>query len=102
MTDRLSQLHVASVRWCTLEAVGAGGSLGATERMCEDVVRAGYPEASPARVRGELDYLESAGLVDLERSEIRPWEARLTAAGRDVVDCAVPAPKGVARPPLAS
>lgn len=98
MTDRLSPVQVANVRWVILEAVLAGSTMGATERMCSDAVLAAYPEASLERVRQELEYLESAGLVDLRKPGVLPWTAKLTQQGRDVADYIAEVPDGIIRP----
>ena len=102
MKDGLTPLHVACVRWIILTAAEAGDSLGATETICRNVAAAAYPGISTDRIRLELEYLEGAGLVALERSEIRPWKVRLTRDGRDVTDYTVEAPRGIERPPLAA
>jgi len=60
---------------------------------------AGYPGVDLERVRVELEYLESAGLVTLERSELEAWTAELTHSGRDVATYVAPAPEGIYRPP---
>ena len=99
---RFTPLQLLGLRWVLLQAVHAGGTLRVTDRMCLDVAAAAYTSADLERTRIELDYLETAGLVELERSEARPWSARLTHRGRDVVDYVVPAPDGIARPPLAA
>ena len=98
MTDRLSPVQVASVRWVILETVHAASLMGATERMCTDAVLAGYPEASLERVRQELEYLENAGLIELKKPGVLPWSAKLTNQGRDVVDYVADAPDGILRP----
>ena len=98
MTTDLSPLQVASVRWLILQIVQAGGIVAATERMCADAVSAAYPGAGAERVRTELDYLESAGLIELNRPGVLPWTAKLTKQGRDVADYVADAPDGILRP----
>ena len=98
MHDDLTPLEVLGLRWVLLQAVFAGAVHGATDRMCWDAARAGYPAAGLERVRAELDYLESAGLVTLKRSQVKPWTAKPTQAGRDVVDYVADEPEGILRP----
>lgn len=98
MQDSLTPLEVLGLRWVMLQAVFAGSMHGSTERMCWDAARAGYPAAGLERVRAELDYLESACLVTLKRSQVKPWTATLTQAGRDVVDYVADEPAGILRP----
>ena len=98
MQDSLTPLQVLGLRWVMLQAVFAGSILGSTEQMCWDAARAAYPAAGLERVRAELDYLESASLIVLKRSQVKPWTAKLTQAGRDVVDYVVDEPEGILRP----
>ena len=98
MRDNLTPVQLHSLRWIVLQVIEAGAPYVVTERMCLDAVAAAYPAAGAERLRVELGYLEAGGLIALERSEIRPWEAKLTGSGRDVVDYAVDAPRGVWRP----
>jgi len=100
MKDTLSQAHVAALRWTLLRTLMVGGHLGATDRMCLDVARAEYIGVTEHRVRTELDYLEARGLIEIERSEIRAWRAKLTRHGRDLVDYEVDAEPGIPRPPF--
>lgn len=95
----METLQLLGLRWVLLLAVHATVGIGATERMCMDAAQAAYPIVGPHRVRAELEYLESLGMVMLRRSEIRPWHATITGEGRDVVEYVVEAPPGIARPP---
>ena len=95
----IGPIHLLGLRWVILQRVHAGAEIGATETMCLDVARAAYPELHEYIVRRELAYLESAGLVENVRSEIKPWVSRITAQGRDVTDYVAEAPAGIARPP---
>lgn len=98
----MEPLQLLGLRWILLQAVHATVGIGATERMCLDAGQAAYPQVGPARVRAELEYLESHALVMLRRSEIRPWHASITGEGRDVVEYVAAAPNGIARPPRAT
>lgn len=100
MKDVLTQDHIAGIRWTILRTLMVGGHIGATDRMCLDVVRAEYIGVSCDRVRTELDYLESRKLVTIERSEVRAWRAKLTRYGRDLVDYEVDCEPGISRPPF--
>ncbi|WP_420585800.1 hypothetical protein [Ruegeria sp.] len=99
MTHTLDQRHIASLRWSILRTAMVGGHLGVTDRMCLDVGRAEYLGVTLECIRNELDYLETRGLLVLERSDLRAWRAKLTRGGRDVVDYEVPAEAGITRPP---
>ncbi len=98
--DSLTQTHVAALRWTILRTLKVGGHLGATEKMCLDVARGEYLGVTADRVRTEFDYLESRGLIRIERSEVRAWRAKLTRHGRDVVDYEVDVEPGITRPPF--
>ena len=86
MQDGIQPLQLLSLRWIMLSGVCAAMPLSATEQMLQDVGRAAYPQVGPERIRAEIEYLESAGLVTVARSEIRPWSAKPTQKGRDVAD----------------
>lgn len=102
MRHALSPLEALGLRWLLLEVSYDSilGSYGITERMCMDAARAAYPQLGSARLRHELAYLEGQGFLALIRSEDRPWHVKMTAKGRDLVEYIIPAPDGIARPPL--
>ncbi len=100
MLDSMRQAHIAALRWTILRTMKVGGHLGATEKMCLDVARAEYIGVTAERVRTEFDYLEARGLIEIERSDIRAWRAKLTRPGRDVVDYEVEVEPGITRPPF--
>ena len=100
--DRLQPLQLLGLRWIMLQAACATMPLGATERMLLDAGRAAYPPVGEDRIRAELEYLESAGLVTVTRSEIKPWSVKPTQQGRDVEGYVIDAPAGISRPPLPS
>ena len=100
MKDSLSQAHIAALRWTILRTLMVGGHLGATDKMCLDVARAEYLGVTKERIRTEFDYLEARRLIEIERSEIRAWRAKLTRHGRDVVDYEVEVEPGITRPPF--
>ena len=100
MKGALDQRHIAGLRWSILRTLKVGGHLGATDKMCENVGRAEYLGVTEDRIRTEMDYLESRKLIEIEKSEIRPWRAKLTRHGRDVVDYEVDVEPGIARPPF--
>lgn len=99
MMDSLSQAHIAGLRWTILRTLMVGGHIGATDKMCLDVGRAEYIGVGLNRIRTELDYLESRKLVEIKRSDVHPWRAKLTRHGRDFVDHEVEAEPGITRPP---
>lgn len=99
MKGALDQAHIAGLRWTILRTLGIAGHLGATDKMCVDVARAEYLGITEWRIRTELDYLESRGLIEIERSEVRSWRAKLTRHGRDMVDYEIDVEPGITRPP---
>ena len=99
MRDGLSPAHIAGMRWTILRTLMVGAYIGATDRMCLDVARAEYLGVTIMRVRNELDYLESRRLVEIERSEVYAWRAKLTRHGRDLVDYQIDCEPGITRPP---
>ena len=99
--DRLQPLQILSLRWIMLQGACATMPIGATEVMLLDAGRAAYPSVGQDRIRAELEYLESAGLVAVTRSEIQPWSVKPTQKGRDVESYVIDAPEGISRPPLA-
>lgn len=99
MIDSLSQAHIAGLRWTILRTLSIGGHIGATDTMCLDVARAEYIGVAMQRIRLEIDYLESRKLIEVERSEVRAWRAKLTRHGRDLVDYEVDVEPGITRPP---
>ena len=98
MAKGLTPAQAAAARWLLLCTIDAGGLDGATEKMCEDAVLAGYYTATHETTRRELEYLEKAGLVELRSPGVLPWSAKLTNEGRQVVDYAADAPDGILRP----
>ena len=94
----LSPVQVAAVRWVMIETIHAAGSTGASETMVRDAMFAAYPHTELERVRDELDYLASAGLVELRQPGVLPWTAKLTKLGRDVAEYIAEAPDGILRP----
>ena len=100
MKDNMSQQHISSLRWSILRTIMVGGHLGATEEMCLSVGRSEFIGVTKMRIRTEMDYLENRKLIELEKSEVRPWRATLTRSGRDVVDYEVDVEPGITRPPF--
>ena len=100
MKGILDQAHIAGMRWSILRTLKIGGYMGATDQMCLDVCRAEYLGVTMDRVRTELDYLEARKLIEIERSQIHAWRAKLSRHGRDFVDYEVEAQPGITRPPL--
>ncbi len=100
MKDGMTQIHIAGLRWTILRTLMVGGHIGATDQMCLDVARAEYLGVTIERVRTELDYLAERKLVEIEKSELRAWRAKLTRHGRDVVDYEIDVAPGIDRPPF--
>jgi DNA-binding HxlR family transcriptional regulator len=87
-----------AARWLTLVALDAADSLGATETMLLGALRESLPFLAPATLRHEIRYLEGRGYLTLTVSDGRPWRARITAAGIDLVEYRSDCPPGIARP----
>ncbi len=89
----------ALVRWSILQTLQVGGHLGATEPMIQAVFQDLFPRLSGQRmIRDQLSYLEGRKLVSIERSEIKPWRAKLTRHGIDLVEYTIDCEPGIARP----
>ena len=98
-TSQIEQVRRESARWVILLAIQAGQEIGTTDEMTLSVVRGAWPDIKRKFVRTQLDYLEGKGLVTVERPPVRPWSAKLTARGHDVVDYTVDCEAGIDRPP---
>lgn len=98
----MDERMLPGVRWTLLRTCRVGGHLGATETMLESVVRSEWLEVTPYGLRDEIHYLESRKLVDVERSDLKPWVVKLTRYGYDVVDYQVECDPGIDRPPHSS
>ena len=95
----IDEVMLPSARWSILRTLSVGGHLGATEEMIQVVLNGEFLGVTRRWIRTQLDYLESRGLIALERSEVFPWRAKLTRYGHDVVDYQVECEAGIARPP---
>ncbi len=95
--DQLTKLE--SGRWELLRVLNVAGHLGATETMMFHTLVAMWLDMSREWIRNQLDYLESRGLIELERHEIKGWQAKLTRHGWDVTSYVVDCEPGIARPP---
>ena len=99
MSAEIAAEHLPGIRWAILRTCRVGGHLGATEPMFREVIAAEYVGVTKRFIRDQLHYLEQRKLVQIERSEIRPWRAQLTRYGYDVADYQVECDAGIARPP---
>lgn len=99
VTGAVSDEMLPAVRWSMLCTMHVGGYLGATEVMIREVVNAEYLGVTREFIRTQLTYLAKRKLVDLERSEVRPWRATLSRYGHDVVEYQRDCEPGVSRPP---
>ena len=88
-----------AARWLILVALDAGEDLGATETMLLGALREALPFLSPQTLRHEVRYLASRNYVSLTVADGRPWRARITAAGTDLVEYRAECPPGIDRPP---
>lgn len=96
---RLEMEHLEGGRWWILEGCRNGGELGLSENRLLSILRSDYPTTTADWIRQELIYLEGKGLLVVEKHGIKPWQATLTSAGRDVVDRIVAPPAGIVAPP---
>lgn len=95
----IDEKFLPGIRWAILRTCRVGGYLGATEAMIREVIVAEYLGADRQFIRDQLHYLESRKLIEVERTEIRPWVAKLTRHGYDVADYQVEVAPGISRPP---
>lgn len=105
MTDRridaaldLARAQRETLRWVLITALWHARPYGALEdlllRCAADV---GLP-ATCDGVRRELGWLQTHGLIALER-QAPVWSAALSALGEDVYEYRAEAPAGLSRPP---
>ena len=100
--NQLELVKLESGRWRLLQFVEAGGPIGVTEIMLSEALQLAWPDCDQAWTRTQLDYLEDKAFLYVERHEIKPWRAKLTAGGRDVVTYVTACPAGINRPPARS
>ena len=99
LSERFVRLAAPWVRGAILRAAAEGEHLGATAVMCRDLALAIGAPCDAQNVLVAMGYLEAAGLVALERSTTRPWKARLTRPGRDIMDGTTELPRGIEQVP---
>ena len=87
-----------SGRWEILRACRIAGHEGVTDHMLLMTLRALWVSMHMKWVRDEVDYLASRKLLTVTKSEVKPWRAKLTRHGRDVVDYIVDCEPGIRRP----
>ncbi|TXF11914.1 cytoplasmic protein [Pelomicrobium methylotrophicum] len=88
-----------ALRWLLLTALWHARPYGTTESVLLACAHEIPIYATADLIRKELGWLESHGLVKIERERSPFWSAQLTALGEDVYDYRADAPAGLARPP---
>ena len=86
-------------RWHILQTCHVGGHIGVTETMIFHTLVNMWASTTRMWIRDQLSYLESRGLVAVERHAIKDWRATLTRHGWDVSTYVVDCEPGIARPP---
>ena len=99
MAKAIDEALLPGMRWSVLRTIHVGGHLGATEAMVREVLAAEFIGTTREGVRDQLDYLAKRKLIELERSEVRPWRATLTRYGYDVAEYQRDVEPGISRPP---
>ena len=94
----LEKARREETRWRALRALDAGRPLPVSETVLYRALADASLPLTPAALRRELDYLRDKGLIDLAGEDGPVWAAELTGQGVDVVEYAVAAPAGIARP----
>lgn len=95
----IDEKFLPGIRWSILRTCRVGGHLGATEVMIREVIVADFLAAHREFIRDQLHYLEARKLIQVERSEVKPWRATLSRHGYDVADYQVDCEPGISRPP---
>lgn len=96
--DVMERAQREQTRWRVLVCLDAGRPQPVSEFLILQVLGDIKLSATPASLRRELDYLESRGLIDIERGPHNVWLAELTRLGVDLVEYTVPCEPGIARP----
>ena len=96
--DQIEQARKEGARWIILQTTGLGADLGVTEDMILPVLQSSWVGLARGFMRGQIDYLESRGLISTERPALKPWRVRLSRHGHDLVDYTVDCEPGIARP----
>jgi hypothetical protein len=86
------------LRWRILSILNLDRDRFMFEELILQTLTDAEVDASPARLRRNLDYLERRGLVELERPARDEWRARINHHGIDIVEYAVDCAPGIARP----
>lgn len=86
------------LRWQLILTLNNARPLGTFEVVLLSVVRTTYPDATPIELRRELEYLEGAALVRIERRADNRWHADLTRKAIDIAEYSIDCPPGIARP----
>lgn len=97
MTIDLQKTRRESMRWYLLKALDNARPLGALDVLLLDVMRSIYSDSTATEVHSQLDYLQSAGLVELGKRPDGHWHAKLNHNGIDVVEYNQDCPVGIAR-----
>ena len=90
-----------AIRWVLLKTTHPeiAGVWGVTDQMLYSTLQILYKWPDKKMVREEMDYLARRGLMEVKRSEVDPWSAKLTRIGQDMVEHRIPVDAGIERPP---
>lgn len=88
----------ALVRWFLIRAIEAARPDGVTEVLLHRVLNGSDLPITPRDVRREIDFLELAGLVDIDRDDDSLWIVRPTHAGALFAQGCGPDVLGIDRP----
>jgi hypothetical protein len=100
MAIDLQQKQREEARWRILRVLDAGRPFGCIETIIWRTLHDVKLPLTLMEVRRELSYLRDLLLVEISNQETELWSAKLTANGVDVVEYTLPAPRGIARPPV--
>ena len=98
MTIDEQRVRRESVRWHVLLVLSNARPIGSYEEPILSVVQAVYPDASPLELRQAMDYLDTRGLIVIDRQPHGRWHARLTRYGIDLAEYTCDCEPGIARP----
>lgn len=86
------------IRWHCLVAMDHARPTSMTDVALLPVLSEIYSDCEMHKLRRELDYLAMKGLITLSVHPERPWQAKITGLGVDVVEYSIDCPPGIARP----
>lgn len=94
----IDQSERETARWVALDALYHGAGYPVGERLILSVLEAVPVRSSAGDVRSHLAYLETAGLIEVQRGDNGTWTASIGRRGMDIVEYNAECPAGIARP----